>query len=242
MNIVAIIPAKGNSTRVPQKNLRPIIGKPLIAWAIETALKSTRINRVIVTTPDEEIAHIARKYGAEVPFIEPAEISATGGNTERAIIYTLEWMKKNEQYIPDSVMLLQSTNPLRLPQHLNEIIEQYEKSGADSTISVCEALGNHNPAWMLVRDARHGARMFNDADIRTISSMRSQELPECYLRNDIAYIFKTENLLQTPPNLYGDVVDLYVMDEIFDTDINTIEDWEITQEKLRRLLLKNGLV
>lgn len=236
MKIVAIIPAKGDSKRIPRKNLRVMLGKPLVAWAIETAKNSTEITRVIVSTSDEEIAKVAKEYGAEVPFMEPFEISAGGGNIEGALLHAVEWLKKNENYVPDAVVLLQTTNPLRLASHLDEAIEQFEKSGADSTITVCKALGNHNPAWMLMRDEKRGAQMYNGADIRTISSTRSQDLPEYYFRNDIAYIFKPSSLYQSPPNHYGDKVDLYVMDEIFDTDINTPEDWHITEDKLRRLI------
>lgn len=237
--IVAIIPAKGDSKRVPRKNLRPLLGKPLMVWAIEAAKQSTRINRVIVSTADEEIAAVAREHGAEVPFMEPAEIAAGGGNIEKALLHAVEWLKKNEDYTPDAVVLLQTTNPLRRAEDLDGIVGHFEQSGADSTVAVCKALGNHNPAWMLRKDARHGARMFSSADIRTISSMRSQDLPECYFRNDVAYVLKPSNLYQTPANLYGDTVDLFAMDEIFDTDINTEEDWHVTEDKLRRLLGKN---
>lgn len=240
MNIVAFIPAKGDSKRVPRKNLRMMLGKPLIAWAIEAARGSKKIGRVIVSTSDEEIAGMAKKYGAEVPFMEPTEIAAGGGNIEAALLHAVEWLKKHEQYVPDAVVLLQTTNPLRRPQDLNKAIEQFKQSGADSTVTVCKALGNHNPAWMLMKDKKRGAQMFGGADMRTISSMRSQDLPEYYFRNDIAYVFKPLNLYQTPPNLYGDKVDLYVMDEIFDTDINTPEDWHITEDKLRRLYDING--
>lgn len=236
MEILAIIPAKGDSKRVPRKNLRMMLDKPLVAWAIEAAKNSSKIQRVIVSTPDEEIARVAKEYGAEVPFLEPGDIAAGGGDIEGALVHAVEWLKKNEGYVPDAVVLLQTTNPLRRSVDLDEAIEQFERSGADSTITVCEALGNHNPSWMLIRDAERGARMFNGADIRTISSTRSQDLPKCFFRNDIAYVFKTSNLYQTPSNHYGDRVDLYAMDEIFDTDINTQEDWNITEDKLRRLL------
>lgn len=236
MKVVAIIPAKGDSKRVPRKNLRLMLGKPLVAWTIEAAKNSTRIDRVIVSTSDKEIARVAKKYGAEVPFMEPVEIAADGGNIEGALLHAVEWLKKNENYVPDAVVLLQTTNPLRRSEDLDKIIEQFKESGADSTMTVCKALGNHNPAWMLVKDIERGARMFNGADIRSISGMRSQDLPECYFRNDVAYVFKPANLYQTPPNHYGDKVDLYVMDEIFDTDINTQEDWHTTEDKLRRLL------
>jgi len=213
-----------------------MLGKPLVAWAIEAAKHSKKIDRVIVSTPDEEIATMAKEYGAEVPFLEPKEISAKGGNIEGAMLHALEWLKKNEGYVPDAMVLLQTTNPLRRSVDLDRAIEQFEKSGADSTITVCKALGNHNPAWMLVKDERRGARMHNGADIRTISSTRSQDLPECFFRNDVAYIFKPASLYQTPPNHYGDKVDLYAMDEIFDTDINTPEDWSVTEAKFKRFL------
>lgn len=236
MNIVAIIPAKGDSKRVPRKNLRLMLGKPLIAWAIEAAKNSKEITRVIVSTPDKEIAEVAKKYGAEAPFLEPAEISASGGNIEGVLHHAVEWLKKNEQCVPDALVLLQTTNPLRRSSDLDAAIRQFIQSGADSTMTVCKALGNHNPAWMIVKDEARGARMFNGTDIRTISSTRSQDLPECFFRNDVAYIFKPASLSQTPPNHYGDKVDLYAMDEIFDTDINTPEDWNVTEDKLRRLL------
>lgn len=236
MKIVAIIPAKSDSKRLPRKNLLPMLGKPLPVWAIEAAKGSTKIDRVLVSTQDEEIAQMAREAGAEVPFMEPTEISAGGGDIEGLLLYAVEWLKKNENYVPDVVALLQTTNPLRTAEHLDKAIEQFEKSGADSTISVCKALGNHNPHWMIVEDSGQGAHLFTGSALKDIPR-RSDHLPLCYFRNDIVYVLKTTNLYQSPCNLYGDKVDLYKMDEIFDTDINTIEDWSVTEDKLRRLQL-----
>lgn len=236
MKIVAIIPAKGNSKRVPGKNLHMMLGKPLIAWTIEAAKNSLEITRVLVSTPDQEIVDIAKQYGAEAPYLEPREISAGGGNIEGAMVHALNWLKEHENYVPDALVLLQTTNPLRRSSDLDAAIRQFKESGADSTMTVCRALGNHNPAWMVVKDEAHGARMYNGADIRTISSTRSQDLPECYFRNDVAYIFKPASLFAAKPNHYGNKVDLYVMDEIYDTDINTPEDWNVTEDKLRRLI------
>lgn len=234
MKVVAIIPAKADSKRLPRKNLIPMLGKPLPIWAIEAAKGSSRIDRVLVSTQDDEIAQMARGAGAEVPFMEPAEISAGGGDIEGLLLYAMEWLRKNEGYVPDAVVLLQTTSPLRLPSHLDEAIAQFEKSGADSTIAVCKALGNHNPNWMLVEDATQGARLFTGSTLKDIPR-RSDHLSTCYFRNDIAYVLKPANLYQTPCNLYGDKIDLYKMDEFFDIDINTQEDWRIAEDKLRRL-------
>lgn len=234
MKVVAIIPAKGDSKRVPSKNLRMMFGKPLVAWAIEAAKNSAKIERVIVSTNDEEIARVAKKYGAEVPFMEPVEIAAGGGNIEGALLHAVEWLKKNENYVPDAVVLLQTTNPLRRSSDLDAAIKQFKKSGADSTIGVCEALGNHNPHWMLVEDQEHGALLFTGGNLKDIPR-RSDHLPLCYFRNDIVYVLRPSNLYQSPCNLYGDKINLYKMEEIFDSDINTEEDWIVAEDKLRRL-------
>lgn len=234
MKVVAIIPAKADSKRLPHKNLLPMFGKPLLVWAIETAKKSSRIDRIIVSTQNEEVAQMARDAGAEVPFMEPTEISARGGDIEGLLLYAVEWLKKNEGYVPDAVVLLQTTNPLRLPEHLDEAIAQFEKGGADSTIAVCEALGNHNPHWMLVEEQECGVRLFTGGSLKDIPR-RSDHLSLCYFRNDIVYVLKPSNLYQSPCNLYGDKVDLYKMEEFFDSDINTPEDWSIAEDKLRRL-------
>ncbi|MFA6408171.1 MAG: acylneuraminate cytidylyltransferase family protein [Candidatus Paceibacterota bacterium] len=234
MKVVAIIPAKADSKRLPRKNLITMLGKPLPVWAIEAAKASQKIDRVIVSTQDEEIAQMAREAGAEVPYMEPLEISAGGGDIEGLLLYAVEWLRKNEGYVPDAVVLLQTTSPLRLPDHLDAAIAQFEQSGADSTITVCKALGNHNPHWMLVEDQERGASLFTGGSLKDIPR-RSDHLPVSYFRNDIAYVLKPSNLYQTPCNLYGDKVDLYKMDEIFDGDINTQEDWNIAEDKLRRL-------
>ena len=216
-----------------------MLGKPLPVWAIEAAKASKKINRVIVSTQDDEIAQMAREAGAEVPYMEPLEFAAKGGDIEGLLLYAVEWLRENENYVPDAVVLLQTTNPLRLASHLDEAIEQFEKSGSDSTIAVCKALGNHNPHWMLVEDADRGALLFTGGELKNIPR-RSDHLPTCYFRNDVVYVMKTSNFYQTPCNLYGDKVDLYKMEEIFDTDINTPEDWNVTEDKFKRFLLEEA--
>ncbi len=235
MNVIAIIPAKADSKRLPKKNLMPFAGKPLPVWAIKAAKGAKNIARTIVSTGDEEIAQMARDHGAEVPYMEPASFAAAGGDIEGLMRYAAQWLKDNEGQMPDALVLLQTTNPLRRSEDLDAIIEQFIKSGADSTLAVCRALGNHNPHWMLVEDVQEGAKLFTGGALRDIPR-RSDHLPACYFRNDVAYVIKPQNLFEDPPNLYGEKVDLYHMDEIFDADINTEEDWHIAESKMRRLL------
>jgi CMP-N,N'-diacetyllegionaminic acid synthase len=236
MNVIAVIPAKGNSERLPGKNARPMLDKPLIAWAIETARGSALIERVIVSTNDEKIAKIAKAYGAEVPFLEPAEISAGGGNIEQVLLHTIDWLEEYEGYVTDVVVLLLPTNPLRLSTHIDASIKKLNGIGADSVVSVCEAKATHNPYWIWTRRANGYVITSTGGSIKDMPRY-SQDLPPCYTRNDICFVIRPKNLRENPSNLYGDHVELYVMDEMFDTDINTAEDWNVTEDKLRRLIV-----
>lgn len=238
MHVVAVIPAKGTSERLPRKNISPMLGKPLLVWAIEAAKSSAHIDRVIVSTDDEEVARIAREYGAEVPFIEPADISSGGGSVEKVLRHATQWLQEHEGYTVDALLLLLPTNPLRLPEHLDAMVAQFQKTGADCVASVCVATATHNPNWMFMRGADGTIITCTGGRLKNMPA-RSQDLPTCYIRNDIGFVLRPSNLQGDPSVLWGDKVDLYVMDEIFDTDINTQEDWNITEDKLRRLLANN---
>lgn len=237
MKTLAIIPARGNSKRIPQKNIKKFAGKPLIAWTIIAARKSKLINRIIVTTDSKKIAKIARRYKAEIPFLRPKKLAKDSIGIEPVLISALEWLKKHESYQPDAVILLMPTNPLKLPRHLDEAIRIFKKKNVDSVISVSEATGNNNPYWILKKTKAGKITLFNDANIKKML-VRSQLLPACYSRNDIIYVLKLKNLYEKPFNLYGDKIELYIMDEFFNADINTPEDWHIALDKFKRLKAK----
>lgn len=234
MKVLAIIPARGGSKRVPRKNIANFHGKPTIAWTIETARNTPSVSRVCVNTDDKEIRDVARLHGAEVPFLRPTPLANDSMGIEPVLINMLEWLKVNEEYEPDAIALLMPTNPLRTPEILDETIALFRKTGADSVVTVSEAKANNNPHWILKRDAAGNVVLFDDTSLKSIRT-RSQDLPTCYSRNDIAYILKPSNLRQNPSNLYGDKVELLVMDEFFDGDINTPEDWHIAHDKFKRL-------
>ena len=212
-----------------------MLGKPLIAWAIEATKNSTKINRTIVSTNDEEIARIAKEYGAEVPFMEPDEISTGSGNIDRVLVHTIEWLKEHEGYSVDALLLLLPTNPLRQPKHLDAMIEIFQKTGTDCVSSVCEAAATHNPNWMFMRGP-DGTVITSTGKPLKDMVLHSQDLPPCYVRNDICFVVQPDNFRRNPPLLWGNKMELYEMDEIFNTDINTQEDWYVTEDKLRRLL------
>lgn len=231
MNILAVIPARSGSKRVPNKNIRDFHGKPLIAWAIESALGSLLITHTIVSTNDEEIADLARKHGAGVPFLRPVELAEDTTKIEPVLIHAIEEFEKSGVKI-DAIVLLMATNPLRTANQLDEAIKLYQDTEATSVVAAHQTLGNKNPHWILKKDGQ-GIRFFNETPLKNIIA-RSQDLPPCYSRNDIVYVLNPKNLYETPANLYGDKVELYQMDDVYDADINSEEDWHIAYDKFRR--------
>ena len=121
--VLALIPARGGSKSVPRKNIIPLLGKPMIAWAIEHALACEHVTRVIVTTDDEEIAAVARSYGAEVPFMRPVELAQDLSVDIEFHRHAVEWLKQNENYVPDMVINLRPTPPSRQPAVIDRAIE-----------------------------------------------------------------------------------------------------------------------
>ncbi len=128
MKIVAVIPARGGSGRIPNKNIRIFQGKPLIAWASLNAKKRKLLDRIIVSTNDPGIAKIAKKYGAEVPFLRPAELSTSTIGVEPTLKHAYQWLLKNEGYKADGIALLMATNPLRQAFHIDEAAKIFSKN------------------------------------------------------------------------------------------------------------------
>ena len=136
MKTLAIIPARGGSKGVPRKNVRALAGKPLIAWTIEAALAASGLDRVIVSTEDAEIAAISREFGADVPFLRPAELAGDATTTLAVLQDLLARLETDEGYRPDAVMTLQPTSPLRTPDHINDAIALFEADPeADALVS-----------------------------------------------------------------------------------------------------------
>jgi len=137
MQILALIPARGGSKSIPRKNIKMIAGAPLISYTIKSALESKRINRVIVSTDDKEIAAISESYGAEVPFLRPSDISGDLSTDIEFHRHALDWLKTNENYMPDMVINLRPTHPIRRPETIDAAIEKFSsRPGADSLRSI----------------------------------------------------------------------------------------------------------
>ncbi len=234
MKIVAVIGARGGSKSIPDKNIKLFNGKPLIAWAILNAKKSQLLDRVIVSTDSPKIAKIAKKYGAEVPFLRPKELATPTIGLEPVLKHAYSWLLENEEYKADALLLLPVTNPLRQPFHIDEAIKIFKNKKADSVVSVNETPANHTPYWTLVQtDA--GVSLFGGIDLKNILTRRQDFPQKCYTRNDLVYVLKPENLYEEKPNLYGKKVELYQTSTIYEADINTPEEWALTENRFRQL-------
>ena len=243
MKIVAVIPARGGSKRIPRKNIKNFCGKPLIAWTILGALKSKYLDRVIVSTDDEEIAKIAKKYGAEAPFLRPAELAIPTIGLEPVLKHSYEWLLENENYKADALALLLPTAPLRQTRHIDDAIEIFKKKKSDSVVAINETPASHSPYWTLVINKKGKVTLWNGSGLENRIT-RSQDFPQkCYSWNDLAYVFKPKNLFKKVPNLYGDNVEQYIIPDPsrYEADINTPDDWEAAEIKFKILQRKNFL-
>lgn len=128
MSVYALIPARGGSKGVPRKNLKLLAGFPLIAYSIAAAKLSKTVIRTVVSTDDEEIARVAEKYGAEVPFIRPAEFARDDSPDLEFVLHAIEWLKKHEQTVPEYLVHLRPTTPLRKPQDIDAAVELFKKN------------------------------------------------------------------------------------------------------------------
>lgn len=190
-SVVGLITARGGSKSIPRKNIKLLAGKPLIAWTIEAALQSHRLSRVIVSTDDEEIAQVAREWGAEVPFMRPAELAQDKTPSIFAILHAINWLDQFESYQPDFVMCLQPTSPLRTAQDIDTVIERTSQKKVDSVVSVTPV--NHHPYWLKKVD--DNGRMQDFVTLNQPISRR-QDLPAVYALNGAIYLAHCETLLE----------------------------------------------
>ncbi len=237
MKILGVITARGGSKSIPRKNIKELCGKPLIAYTIEAAQQSGVFDRVILSTDDEEIAAVARSYGAEVPFMRPAELAQDTTPHLPVMQHAVTWLREHENYEPDYVAILQPTAPLRQAFHLQEAVELLKKTGADSVVSMVEIPGDANPYWAVKIDEQGLGTLLLSGDPIRKRIPRRQSLPKAYTHSGAIYLFRTSLLFDpVEPNLYGDKVAAYITDPKFNVNINNPEDWDRAEIAIQKLL------
>src|SRR5260370_5875896 len=143
---LALIPARSGSKGIPYKNIASVGGRPLIAWTIAAARAATRVNRIVVSTDDPDIAQVSEALGAEVPFLRPAEMAQDDTPGTVPLLHALGWLEEHEAYRPELVMLLQPTSPLRSSVDIEAAVELLRDRNADAVVSVTPV--SHHPQWM----------------------------------------------------------------------------------------------
>ena len=238
MNILAVIPARSGSKSVPHKNIRDICGKPMIAYSIEHALSSKYINRVIVSTDSEEYAEISRQYGAEVPFIRPAEYATDTALDFDVFKHALTYLRDIEGYAPDIVVQLRPTYPIRRIEDIDNMIEICMQDEAiDSVRSMSKATEVPYKMWLFDEDVNDGLSETMDTgntgnatrnssyvkvkplidSIPECYNMPRQQLPVVYYQNACIDVFRPRVVLEKN-SMSGDVIYGYKMEENFDID------------------------
>src|SRR3989344_8558465 len=160
--VLGLVLARGGSKSIPRKNIKPLGGKPLIAHTILKAKQSKFIDRVILSTDDEEIAAVGRQYGAETPFLRPKEIAGDKSQDIEYINYALEWLRQKESFFPDIVLRMLPTVPFQTAEDIDCLIEELLKDPeADSGVVIAEARQNPAKALKLVDDGKGGNYVVN---------------------------------------------------------------------------------
>ena len=234
--VLAVIPARGGSVRVPKKNIKILNSKPLIAYAIEAAKNSKTVNRIIVSTDDADIKDTAIKFGAEAPFSRPANISEDVP-TEDVIIHAVDWVNEKERYYPDIVVCLEPPKPFRKAEHIDKCVQSIiADDSVDSAITVNNARGNR-PEWMvrinknnLIKPYTNYFKKQGEALLRFPAS---QEFEKLYQSNGIVFACRVETLRRYR-SLVGKKCAAVEIDynEMFDLDYP--EDFEICEILMKK--------
>lgn len=224
MKAIAFIFARGGSKGLPGKNIRQLSGKPLIAWSIEHALAVKRIERVIVSTDSEEIAKVALAYGAEVPFMRPAELAGDNSSEWLAWKHALNFLLETHDRLPDAMVSIPTTAPLRLPVDIENCLDQYEKGDADMVITVTDA--HRSPFFNMVTNNADGTVGLVIPPKSSIS--RRQDAPTVYDMTTVAYVASTRFVLNHNALFEGRVRSVYVPTERA-IDIDTVLDFQIAE-------------
>jgi len=219
-NCVAIIPARGGSKRIPKKNIKDFFGKPLIAYSIEVAIKSKLFSKIIVSTDDEEIARIAKEYGAEVPFIRPKKLSDDFTGTKDVIDHTVNYLKKNgETY--DYVCTIYATAPLLQEQYLQEGYKTIINSSVKHCFSATSMPFPIQRTFKINDEGR--CEMFTPESFL----VRSQDLEEAY--QDAGQFYWENQTIESNEIIFGKDSIPIIIPRNFVQDIDTLEDWKCAE-------------
>jgi YrbI family 3-deoxy-D-manno-octulosonate 8-phosphate phosphatase len=232
LEVLAIVPARAGSKSIPKKNVRFFAGHPLLAYSIAAGLQAKRVSRVMVSTDDKEFSDIARSYGAEVPFLRPAELAADDVTDLPVFEHALHWLIENEDYRPDLVVQLRPTSPIRPRDCVDRALEiLINNPQADSVRGVVPSGQNPYKMWRFSDDGSLEP-LLQDAGSESYNMPR-QELPATYWQTGHIDAIRTETILEKK-SMSGEVILPLLLDARYTVDIDTLEDWRRAEYTLLR--------
>ncbi|HDD61959.1 MAG TPA: N-acylneuraminate cytidylyltransferase [Chloroflexi bacterium] len=232
VEVLALIPARGGSKGIPRKNIKDLGDHPLIAYSIASGLSSKLVTRTIVTTDDEEIARIARDYGAEVPFLRPEEFARDDTRDLPVFQHVLAWLKENEEYQPDVVVQLRPTSPFRSPELVDEAIQiLLDNPQANSVRGIVPSKQNPYKMWQVQDDGQMAPLL--DTEFIEAYNMPRQELPATFWQTGHIDAIRTQTILND--SMSGEIVYACQIDPWFSVDLDSLLDWEYAESRLEAL-------
>jgi N-acylneuraminate cytidylyltransferase/CMP-N,N'-diacetyllegionaminic acid synthase len=229
---LAIIPARGGSKGIRRKNIRLFLDKPLIAWTIDVALRSSCCDRVVVSTEDREIAEVAKSLGAEVPFFRPIDLASDTTPTSLVLQHAMNWFAIEEKWKPDSVVLLEPTAPGRKASHIEDAYSLYVSKKADTVVSINQVPHQYDPAKLLILNDDGTVNQLHKGTL----SARRQDLKEYWSINGLVYVFRSDLLLNSNPTIWGENIYGFPIPKKYSFDLDDLEDWYIAEAILGKIL------
>ena len=225
--VLALVPARGGSKGVPDKNIRPLAGRTLLEYAAEAAVNSGIIDRIVLSTDSELIAVEGRRAGLEVPFIRPAELARDDTPMLPVVEHALDALEEGG-WAAEIIVLLQPTSPLRRPEHIRAAVQQLRDSGADSVVTVVELPRHFSPDYVMRMDAGR-LEPFLDGGARVT---RRQDARPAFVRDGTVYAFWSRTVQETH-SLYGRDCRPLVLSALDSMTIDTPDDWIEAERRLR---------
>jgi N-acylneuraminate cytidylyltransferase len=232
MKVLGIVPARGGSKSISRKNIRLMAGRPLVAYTIDAARASRRIDRLVVSTDDEEIARVCRDLGAEVPFVRPAHLAEDHVTDLPVFVHCLAWLAEHDAYRPDVVVHLRPTSPLRTAGHIDAAVDLLIASpDADSVRSVCAVPVHPLKMWRIEEGWLAPFVSERESGIAEAFNEPRQRLPAAFVQNGAVDVIRIETI-ERLGSMSGRRISPFLMDERESINIDSTIDWQLAEQSI----------
>ena len=235
--VLAVVPARGGSKGLPGKNLRDLLGHPLMAYSVKAGLDAQYVDRVLVSTDDDEIAATGEKYGAEVPFLRPSDLAADQSTDLEFWLHALDYLREEEGYEPEYVVQLRPTSPIRPTGLIDECVRKLHEAQADSLRVVTPAPATPYKMWEVDEKSDRMSPLLQLPSVIEPQNQARQTLPQVYWQIGTLDVIRTEVITERH-RLSGDAIVPFILDTSYAVDIDTLADFN----RAANILSLNGIV